>query len=91
LHNQFQFLSKVDHVSLPFWSRVAHRFSKARLLMEKTLGFYGHTAKSWSIRDARKEMGCAIKTDGDKLLVATFGEWNLHRRRHVDKARRFGP
>jgi hypothetical protein len=31
-----------------------------------------------SIRDARKNMGCATKREGEDLVVATYGEWDSH-------------
>jgi hypothetical protein len=46
-----------------------------RLFMKKTLGFHGHPPKPMSIRDARKNMGCAVKAEEDGLVVATYGEW----------------
>ena len=49
-----------------------------RRFMAKRLGFGGHPPEPVSIRDARKNMGCALKAEGDALLVATFGEWDSH-------------
>jgi hypothetical protein len=46
------------------------------LRMEKRLSFGGHPPQPMSIRDARYNMGCAVKTEGDTLVVATFGEWD---------------
>jgi hypothetical protein len=46
------------------------------LFMEKKLSFGGHPPEPMSIRDARKNMGCAIKSDGESVVVATFGEWD---------------
>jgi hypothetical protein len=49
---------------------------KVQLFMKKTLAFGGHPPEPMSIRDARKNMGCAVKAEGDALVVATFGEWD---------------
>jgi hypothetical protein len=49
-----------------------------RLFMSKRLGFSGHPKEPISIRAVRKDMGCAIKVEGDALMVATFGEWDSH-------------
>jgi hypothetical protein len=46
--------------------------------MKKTLSFHGHPPEPMSVRDARKHMGCAVKREGDDLLLATFGEWDSH-------------
>jgi hypothetical protein len=51
---------------------------KMQFFMKKTMGFHGHPPKPMSIRDARKNMGCAVKVEGDDLLLATFGEWDSH-------------
>jgi hypothetical protein len=51
---------------------------KIQFFMKKTLQFVGHPPKSMSIRDARQNMGCAVKSEGGDLLVATFGEWDSH-------------
>jgi len=47
-----------------------------RLFMAKRLAFAGHPPQPMSIRDGRNNMGCAIKVEGDGLVIATFGEWN---------------
>jgi hypothetical protein len=49
-----------------------------QLFMTKRLGFGGHPPERMSIRDARKNMGCAVKTEGDALVIATYGEWDSH-------------
>jgi hypothetical protein len=49
-----------------------------QIFMRKTLGFVGHPPEGMSIRGARKNMGCAVKAQGDTLTVATFGEWDSH-------------
>lgn len=49
---------------------------KIHLFMKKTLAFAGHPPESMSIRDARKNMGCAVKVEANALVVATFGEWD---------------
>lgn len=46
-----------------------------RVFMEKELGFMGHPTELWSIRNSRKNMGCAVMIDGDKLVIGTFGEF----------------
>ena len=46
-----------------------------RLFMEKRLGFVGHPTELWSIRESRKNMGCAMIVEGDKLVIGTFGEF----------------
>jgi len=50
--------------------------SSVRLFLAKHLGFGGHPPEPMSIRDARKNMGCAVKAEGDALVVATFGEFH---------------
>jgi len=49
---------------------------KVELFMKKTLAFGGYPPERMSIRGARKNLGCAVKVDGDSLVVATFGEWD---------------
>lgn len=51
---------------------------KVELFMKKTLAFGGHPSERMSIRDARKNMGCAVKAEEGALVVATFGEWDSH-------------
>jgi hypothetical protein len=46
-----------------------------RLFMEKQLGFAGDPVELWSIRESRKNMGCAVMVEGDKLVIATYGEF----------------
>jgi hypothetical protein len=46
-----------------------------RLFMAKRLAFAGHPPQSMSIRDGRNNMGCAIKSEGNGVVIATFGEW----------------
>jgi hypothetical protein len=48
------------------------------VFMKKRMSFHGWPPESMSIRDERKNMGCAVKRDGADLLVATFGEWDSH-------------
>jgi hypothetical protein len=43
--------------------------------MAKTLSFGGHPPEPMSIHGARKTMGCAVRVEGDSLVVATYGEW----------------
>jgi hypothetical protein len=49
---------------------------KVELFMKKTLAYSGYPTEPMSIREARKNMGCAVKLEGDALVVATFGEWD---------------
>jgi hypothetical protein len=51
---------------------------QVRLFMKKTLAFGGHPPEAMSIRGARKNMGCAVKVEGETLVVATYGEWDSH-------------
>jgi hypothetical protein len=51
---------------------------KIQLFMKKTLAFGGYPPGPMSIRDARRNMGCAVMADGGALVVATFGEWDTH-------------
>src|SRR5258708_9041684 len=44
--------------------------------MAKTLAFFGHPPAPMSIRNARKNVGCAVKPEEDALVVATYGEWD---------------
>ncbi|MDY3553652.1 hypothetical protein R5W24_002756 [Gemmata sp. JC717] len=47
-----------------------------QLFMAKKLNFGGHPPEPMSIRSARKNMGCAVRAEGDALVVATYGEWD---------------
>ncbi|MBA4192613.1 MAG: hypothetical protein C0467_31985 [Planctomycetaceae bacterium] len=49
---------------------------RVKLYMAKTLGYMGHPPKSKSIREEREVMGCAVKVDGESLVIATYGEWD---------------
>jgi len=49
---------------------------EVQIFMQKKLSFGGHPPERMSIRGARKNMGSAVKADGDTLMVATFGEWD---------------
>jgi hypothetical protein len=49
-----------------------------QLFMRKVLAFGGHPPERMSVRGARKNMGCAVRAQGDTLTVATFGEWDSH-------------
>lgn len=46
--------------------------------MKKSLHWMGHLGPGVfrHIRDERKRMGCASKTEADKLVIATWGEWD---------------
>jgi hypothetical protein len=46
------------------------------LFTGKGLGFMGHPPKCTSIRDARRDMGCAVKLENKTLVIATYGEWS---------------
>jgi hypothetical protein len=49
---------------------------QVEIYMEKEQSFSGHPPELASIRDARKEMGCARKEDKDKVVLATYGEFD---------------
>jgi hypothetical protein len=49
-----------------------------QIFMCKTLAFGGHPPERMSVSGVRKNMGCAVKAEGDTLTVATFGEWDSH-------------
>jgi hypothetical protein len=51
---------------------------RIEIYMEKSLHFGGHPPEPMSIRQARKHMGCACRVEQDKLLIATYGEWDSH-------------
>jgi hypothetical protein len=51
---------------------------RCEFFLEKELGFAGHPGARLSPATARSNMGVATKTEGDKLVVATYGEWNSH-------------
>src|SRR5262245_11761210 len=46
-----------------------------RLFMAKRLAFAGHPPQPMGVRDARANMGCATKPEGNGVVIATFGEW----------------
>lgn len=50
--------------------------SSIRLFMAKRLAFVGHPPEPMGVRDARTNMGCATKAEGNSLIIATFGEWS---------------
>jgi hypothetical protein len=50
--------------------------SSVRLFMAKRLAFAGHPPEPMGLRDARTNMGCATKVEGNGLVIATFGEWS---------------
>jgi hypothetical protein len=54
------------------------------LFMAKRLHFGGHPPEPMSIRGARKNMGCAVKAEGETLIIATFGEWDSHKEGGAD-------
>jgi hypothetical protein len=47
-----------------------------QVFMRKTLSFHGHPPEPMSVWTARKNMGCAVKAEGETLHLATFGEWD---------------
>jgi hypothetical protein len=49
---------------------------RIEIFMEKVQGFGGHLGKPMSIRETRKKMGCARKTEAGKTVIGTFGEWD---------------
>jgi hypothetical protein len=51
---------------------------EVQLFMKKTMQFFGDPDKPMSIRDARKKMGCAVKREGDALVIAAYGESDAH-------------
>jgi hypothetical protein len=67
-------------ITIPDNAEVRHQGenNKLQLYMEKSLDFLGHPPEPMSIQTARKNMGTAVKRDGDALVVATFGEWDSH-------------
>jgi len=71
-------LGTARKVALPDTAAVrrAGEARKVQLFMAKTLSFAGHPPESMSVRGARKNMGCAIRIEGDALVVATYGEWD---------------
>jgi hypothetical protein len=46
---------------------------RVEIYLEKHMGYGGYAVKS--IREERKKMGCARKSEGDKLLLAGYGWW----------------
>lgn len=49
-----------------------------QIFTRKVLAFGGHPPERMSVSGARKNMGCAVKAEGDVLTVATLGEWDSH-------------
>lgn len=49
---------------------------RIEVFMEKSLNYGGHPPDPMSIRIQRKKMGCVHKIERDKVVVATYGEWN---------------
>lgn len=52
--------------------------TEVEVFLAKHLAFVGHPGKRLSVRDARREMGCAMKFEDGALTIATFGEWDSH-------------
>jgi hypothetical protein len=46
-----------------------------QLFMAKQLQFFGHPPGPINLHSAHAYLGCAIRKEGDALLVATYGEW----------------
>jgi hypothetical protein len=71
-------LGKANKVVLPDSAvvRRAGEAGKLQLFMAKTLSFAGHPPEPMSIREARKNMGCAVRMEGVSLGIATYGEWD---------------
>jgi hypothetical protein len=71
-------LGKAKKVVLPDNATVrrAGEAGKVQLFMAKTLAFVGHPPEAMNLQGARKNMGCAIRADGDAFVVATYGEWD---------------
>lgn len=55
--------------------RTAEASGRLEIFMKKSLSFHGHPPEPMSIRTGRNNMGCAAKTEGDALFLATYGEW----------------
>lgn len=49
---------------------------KLKIYMKKTLSFMGHPPAKMSIRLGRKNMGCAVQSEKDARVVATYGEFS---------------
>jgi hypothetical protein len=49
---------------------------RVEIYMEKILSYMGHPPHRMSIRQVRHHMGVARKTEGNKVVIATFGEWD---------------
>ena len=60
---------------LPAIASPPSRDRKSSTVQAKSL-FAGHPPEPMSIHGARKNMGCAIRAEGDDLVVATYGEWD---------------
>jgi hypothetical protein len=70
-------VKKHERIFLPDDAEVRHvgHGHVVHIYMKKTLEYFGHGVPK-SIRQARNDMGCAMKADGDALWIATFGEWD---------------
>ena len=51
---------------------------KIQIFMAKTLAYAGHPPESMSIRQMRNQMGCAVKSENEILIVGPYGEWDSH-------------
>jgi hypothetical protein len=65
-------------VVVPDDAKIEHNGPDGRIeiYIEKTLEFGGHPGELMSIRNERKNMGCVMKSEADKLIIATYGEWD---------------
>jgi hypothetical protein len=50
--------------------------NRLQIFMRKTMEYAGHPTKPMSIKNARKNMGCAVMVERNALGLATFGEWD---------------
>jgi hypothetical protein len=64
-------------VVLPDDAKVEHdgRPGRIEIYMEKRLSWSGHPPQPVSIRKVRKSMGCVYREDGQRLVIASYGEF----------------
>jgi hypothetical protein len=67
-----------DHeaVVVPKEAKVETGGQGIEIYMAKRLSYAGHPREFMSIREERKKMGCASRTETKKLVIGTFGEWD---------------
>jgi hypothetical protein len=65
-------------VVVPSDARIEQGAAHGRIevYLEKSLDYWGHPHRFMSIREERKAMGCASRSDAHQLAIATWGEWN---------------